>query len=97
VTAEARGKLAQLAADWLRGGTLVVSDGATSASTPLVVAVDGATIVATGVFDETSANFHWLHRDVIAEDGTSVDRLEHDFGEKMLGAIWTLEVPLEVQ
>jgi hypothetical protein len=98
MTNEANAKLATLMLPWLRGGQIVVSDGtAESASAPAEFAVDGATIIATAVFDERTANFHWQHRELRANDGTLVDALAADFGEKMLGAIWTLEVPLEVR
>lgn len=96
MTAEARAKVASLMVDWLRGGQIVVSDGSATASAPAEVTLDGATIVLTAVFDERTANFHWTRRDVVADDGTVVDSLEEDQGVKALGAIWTLEVPLEV-
>jgi hypothetical protein len=93
---EARSKVAGLMVEWLRGGTIVVSDGNDTASAPAEVIADGTTVVLTAVFDERTANFHWRRREVRADDGTLVDALEQDYGEKMFGAIWTLEVPLEV-
>ena len=97
MTAEARAKIAELMVAWIAGGELVVyADERSSARAPIEVAADGATVVVTAVFDERTANFHWHGRDVIAADGTLIDRLEQDLGEKTLGAIWTLEVPLEV-
>lgn len=96
MTSEARAKVAALMVDWLRGGQIVVSDGTATASAPAAIALDGTTIVATAVFDERTANFHWTRRELRADDGTLVDALEEDYGEKVLGAIWTLEVPLEV-
>jgi hypothetical protein len=95
-TAEARAWLAVQLAERIRAGRLVVSDGSTSASTTAEVAVEGATVIVTGVFDEREANFHWRRRELFAGDGTLVDGLDEDLGEKLLGAIWTLEVPLEV-
>lgn len=97
MTAEGRATVATLVRDWLRNGELVISDlaGAT-ARAPAEVIADGTTVVVTAVFDERTANFHWRRREVRAADGTLVDALEEDYGEKTLGAIWTLEVPLEV-
>jgi hypothetical protein len=96
VTPEARSWLAAQLAERIRGGQLLVSDGSSSASTDAEVAAEGATVIVTGVFDEREANFHWRRREVRASDGSLVDALEQDLGEKLLGAIWTLEVPLEV-
>ena len=97
MTPEARAWVAGLLAERLRDGQLVVSDGTTTASAPVEVTIDGAVVIVTGVFDERAANFHWQRREVLAADGTVVDALDEDLGEKMFGAIWTLEVPLEVE
>jgi hypothetical protein len=96
LTSEARTKVAGLMVDWLRGGEIVVSDGSDTASAPAEVTADGTTVLLTAVFDERTANFHWRRREVRDPDGTLVDALEQDQGEKAFGAIWTLEVPLEV-
>ncbi len=97
MTAQALTKMAQLTGDWLKAGAeIVVSDGQQSASAPALIGVDGAQILATAVFDEEAANFHWTSRILRSTDGTVVDELEEDYGTKKLGAVWTLEVPLEV-
>jgi hypothetical protein len=96
VTIEARTALAGMLAEWLTGGSVVVANGSESASAPTAIAVDGVTVVATAVFDETTANFHWQRRELRGNDGVLVDALEQDFGTKAIGAVWTLEVPLEV-
>jgi hypothetical protein len=96
-TDQGRAKVAALIVDWLKGGTIVVTDGDVSASAPAeLLVVDGTTVIATAVFDEQAANFHWRRRELHASDGVVLDALDEDLGEKVTGAIWTLEVPVEV-
>jgi hypothetical protein len=95
-TDQGRAKVAALIVDWLQGGTIVVTDGEATASAPAQLLVDGTTVIATAVFDEQAANFHWRRRELHASDGVVLDALDEDLGEKVTGAIWTLEVPVEV-
>jgi hypothetical protein len=96
MTPEARAELAQLMVPWLKG-TIRVSDGSQSATAPATAAInDAGELVVTAVFDERAANFHWTQRDVISAQGTVIDSHQEDYGEKTLGHVWTLEVPLEV-
>lgn len=96
MTPEGREELAQLMVPWLKG-TIRVSDGGNeSASAPAEATQEDGTIIVTAVFDERTANFAWRKREVLSQTGVVVDVAEKDYGEKTLGHVWTVEVPLGV-
>lgn len=96
MTSDGRELVARLLGEHLLGGSMVVSDGTESETTELAIVREGATVVARGVFGELDANFTWASRAVLDADGLVVDLLEEDLGTKKLGAVWTVDVPLEV-
>lgn len=57
---------------------------------------DGATITLRGTFGEGEANFEWRVRRVETADGKVVDEEAGDMGRKAAGAVWDLEIELEV-
>lgn len=80
----------------LAGAQLVVSDGGEqSASAPAAVTAVEGEITLRAEFGELDANFEWRHRSVRVGD-VDFDVDELDMGRKPLGAIWALEVPIEV-
>jgi hypothetical protein len=59
--------------------------------------VEGATLTLTASFPADEANFEWVRREVRTVKGTVVDRAEEDGGRKPVGAIWDLEVAIDLQ
>lgn len=96
MTPDAREIVATLISQRLTGGTMVVRGGDTEASAPLSVTVDGTTVVASAIFDEQAANFQWTGRAVLDGNGTVWDALAEDLGVKRAGAVWTIDVPIEI-
>lgn len=78
--------------------TIEVADGqGESAQADAAVTVTGATIVLSADFGEDEASFEWRERRVLAQDGTVLDEELADQGRKAPGAIWTVEVTLDVE
>jgi hypothetical protein len=81
----------------LDGGSIRVGNDSDTASVPIQTAVtDGDTVTVRGVFPELEANFDWRYREVLDSDGTVIDRDDTDFGRKVLGAVWAVDVPITV-
>jgi hypothetical protein len=97
LTPDGRSVLAGWVAAQLVGAELVISDGTTEARAPLSEPplLDGPVVTLRAVFGEQEANFEWRQRGVVA-GGELVDVDEGDFGRKAAGAVWTLEVPIEL-
>jgi hypothetical protein len=89
--------MAGLLAGQLQGGELEVSDGNGSADRAELTAVaDAAVVACRAVFGEQQANFEWRVRRVLDPAGQVVDEQAEDMGRKAPGAIWPLEVDIEV-
>jgi hypothetical protein len=58
--------------------------------------VTGGVVTLTAVFRENEANFDWQERQVVLGEEI-LDSERGDFGRKSEGAIWTVEVPIELQ
>lgn len=97
LTADGAATLAQLLATQLQGGQLEVSDGNGSADRAALTAVaDAAVVACRAVFSDQQANFEWRVRRVLDPAGRVVDEQAEDMGRKAPGAIWPLEVDIEV-
>lgn len=58
--------------------------------------VDGASLILTATFPGDEANFEWVGREVRTVKGIVVDREADDGGRKPIGAIWDLEVAIDL-
>ena len=69
-----------------------VSDGSSSAEAPiLAVTVDGGRVAVEAEFGGQDANFEWQVRELVASDGTVLDRTEADMGRKSEGSLWAVD------
>jgi hypothetical protein len=60
------------------------------------VRVQDGVLTLTADFPADAANFEWVAREVRSQNGVVVDRQAEDGGRKPPGAVWTLEVELEL-
>lgn len=93
--------LAAWVVEELRTASIVVSDGTSSAESPVasaeLVEEDGSTFAQlTTEFDSTEANFEWSRRTVRLSDGREIDAEEADGGRKVAGQVWEYEVRIKV-
>jgi hypothetical protein len=89
--------LEEIAEALRNGGTLVVSDSVTSASALISdIAIADGVLTATATFGEGEANFEWREHQIVAADGTVIDKQPDDHGRKAQGAVWTLDAELEL-
>lgn len=96
-------RLAELLAEDLKGGAVIVTDGdnepgetQTARASIADVQVDGSTVTVRATFDEQDGNFDWRARRVATSSGVIVDLEVSDMGRKAAGAVWTVEATLEV-
>lgn len=95
LTAEGATAVAAFLAEQLAAGTIRVGDGEQSASAPIESSeVAGDTVTVRATFAELDANFAWQFREVLDGDELVFDRDASGFGVKVLGAVWTVEVPI---
>jgi hypothetical protein len=59
--------------------------------------VDGASLILSASFPAEEANFEWVAREVRTVKGVVVDRAEDDGGRKPVGAVWDIEVAIDLQ
>lgn len=97
LTPDGAAAFAEWASQNLAGAEVVVSDGDQEARAPLTQApsVDGATVLLRAEFAEEQANFDWTERQIVLGDRV-LDSVSGDFGRKSAGAIWAVEVPIEL-
>lgn len=98
-TAEGNGIAADGLAEQLVGATIVVTDGSQEAEAPLSQGYpipDGAIVRLKATFGESAANFEWRARRVKNAGGLVVDQETVDMGRKAAGAVWDLEIELEL-
>lgn len=58
--------------------------------------VEGASLILSATFPADEANFEWVTREVRTVKGIVVDREADDGGRKPIGAVWDLEVALDL-
>ena len=92
-------------ADWIaeeaQGGWIVVSDGAGQSEVASITEIEvtegeSPTVICRATFTGDRANFEWAKRAVKLTDGTVIDVNEDDAGRKVEGAVWDVEVEIEV-
>lgn len=89
--------VAQALVDVLEGGTIRVGNATETASAAITELVaDGDTVTARAAFTELEANFDWTFREVLDSGGIVIDHDPRDFGRKVLGAVWEVDVPITV-
>lgn len=66
------------------------------ASLDVIPEAGGAILRVRAIFGEDVANFDWLRREVVTRDGVVIDLDIEDRGRKVLGAIWDVEVDINV-
>lgn len=93
----------KLLADSLEGAQMRVTDGRQSASAPFDSGFPqheqqaaGARAHVEATFGENAANFDWKERQIVAKDGTVLDRTVEDHGRKAAGSVWTLRHSIEL-
>lgn len=59
--------------------------------------VEGASLVLTATFPADEGNFEWVSREVRTVKGVIVDREKDDGGRKPIGAVWDIEVAIDLQ
>lgn len=69
------------------------TDEATVAVTALEI-TRGDVLRAHASFREQDANFDWQRRELVTRDGVVIDRQVEDFGRKVLGAVWDVEIDM---
>jgi hypothetical protein len=91
-------RLAELVREDLEGGTIMVGDGdGKTASAPIEMAfVDDGLVRVSATFGESDAVFEWRERAVLTKDGIVFDVETEDGGRKILGAVWDVEVEIEI-
>lgn len=83
----------------LAGASIEVSDGTQTASTTIDDGFpqrDGATIALRATFGQSEANFEWRVHRVVTAAGLAVDEEQVDMGRKAPGAVWVLDIELQV-
>lgn len=58
--------------------------------------VDGVSLILTATFPADEANFEWVTREARTVKGVVVDRTADDGGRKPIGAIWDIEIALDL-
>ena len=98
LTPDGQRALAADTAARLEGGTVRVSDGSSSAESPIlaVTAQDGR-VEVEAEFGGQDANFEWRVRELVASDGTVLDRTEADMGRKSEGSLWAVDATVGFQ
>lgn len=99
-TPEGIARWAELLAEDLRGGVMIVRDGdgdAQEATAPIEsVTADAGVVTVSAVFPEDAANFDWRVRYIADANGVIIDREALDMGRKAAGAVWRIESVLEL-
>lgn len=98
LTAAGTDALAEMMATWLASARVFVGDGQQRAEVPLDYepSAYGGEVTLSATFDENTGNFEWTERGVIVGDQV-VDSETIDGGRKILGAIWTVQINLDVK
>ena len=98
LTAAGTNALADLVATWLAEAKIFVGDGQQRAEVPLDYApfASEGQVTLAATFDEHAGNFEWRERGVIVGDQV-VDTETIDGGRKIMGAIWSVEIALDVK
>lgn len=58
--------------------------------------IDGISLILTATFPADEGNFEWVAREVRTVKGVVVDRQADDGGRKPLGAVWEIEIALDL-
>lgn len=58
--------------------------------------IDGASLTLTATFPADEGNFEWVAREVRTVKGVVVDHEADDGGRKPVGAVWDLEVSIDL-
>jgi hypothetical protein len=58
--------------------------------------MEGSSLVLSASFPTNEANFEWVAREVRTVKGVVVDHTLDDGGRKPIGAVWDLEVRLDI-
>ncbi len=53
-----------------------------------------AVLRAHASFGEFDANFEWQRRELVTGEGVVIDATAEDFGRKVLGAVWDVEIDM---
>src|SRR4051794_39744862 len=100
LTAEGTVALADAIASWLTPARVFVGDGEQRAEVALdhepFPNLDDGTVQLSATFGEDVGNFEWRERGVVL-DGKVVDLETSDGGRKILGAVWTVRINLDVR
>lgn len=98
LTPEGAAAFAEWASTPLADATIVVRNATQEATAQLAgpPVIQGGVVTLRAEFAEQEANFDWQQRDVVLGDRV-IDSQRGDFGRKSEGAIWTVEVPIELQ
>ena len=95
LTSEGRQALAEDTAARLDGGTVRIISGDRQAEAAIAsVTVQDGRVTVEAEFGGSEANFDWQVRELVASDGTVIDRHEADMGRKAEGSMWAVDATL---
>jgi hypothetical protein len=91
-------RLLAVVAEDARGGFIEAIGEQAQSRVPIDgVTLTGGGVQVTGTFGEQDGNFDWTARRVLDANGRVIDERTGDFGRKIMGAVWTVEVTVGLE